>query len=158
MKEHIRAYRPDDLPALHAIDRVCFPSDIAFSRAELYFYIRHPDAITRVVELDTEILGFVVGRIDRPGIAHVLTLDVVPEARRRGIGTSLMRALHEELQRRGARRVILEVDVENHGARSFYEKLGYRRGERIAGYYGLTDADRMEIELGRGPRRQDSDS
>ena len=152
MNECIRAYQPEDLPALHAIDRVCFPRAIAFSRAELQLYVRDPAAVTRVAQLQSQIVGFVVGRLERPGVGHVLTLDVVPEARRRGLGAALMKVLHEELARRGAQRILLEVDVENAGARRFYEKLGYVRGERIPGYYGDTDADRMHLQLRRGER------
>jgi ribosomal protein S18 acetylase RimI-like enzyme len=143
----IRAYEPEDLATLHAIDRVCFSRDIAYSRAELHFHIRHRDSITRVAEIDSRIVGFVVGRVHRRDIGHVLTLDVVLEVRRGGIGTSLMAALHAELKLRGVRRVFLEVDVENHGARRFYERLGYRWVERIERYYGRSDADRMELVL-----------
>ena len=51
---------------------------------------------------------------------------VVPEARRRGIGETLMRALHDEAAARGVRRVWLEVIDRNEGAFLLYEKLGYR--------------------------------
>jgi GNAT superfamily N-acetyltransferase len=57
--------------------------------------------------------------------AWVGGIGVVPTARRAGIGEALMRALHEEARGRGAERVWLEVIVENTGARTLYEKLGY---------------------------------
>jgi hypothetical protein len=50
----------------------------------------------------------------------------VKAARRTGVGETLMRALHEQAQERGVRRVWLEVIVENSGAFALYEKLGYR--------------------------------
>jgi GNAT superfamily N-acetyltransferase len=52
-------------------------------------------------------------------------VGVVAGARRSGIGEALMRALHEQAQKRGVRRVWLEVIVENTGALALYEKLGY---------------------------------
>jgi ribosomal protein S18 acetylase RimI-like enzyme len=52
-------------------------------------------------------------------------LGVVPAARRSRVGESLMRALHDEARQRGIHRVWLEVIVENTGARTLYEKLGY---------------------------------
>jgi GNAT superfamily N-acetyltransferase len=52
-------------------------------------------------------------------------VGVVPSARRSGVGEALMRALHEQAQERGVRRVWLEVIVENTGALALYEKLGY---------------------------------
>lgn len=53
-------------------------------------------------------------------------VGVVPAARRSGVGEALMRALHEQAQERGIRRVWLEVIVENTVAFALYEKLGYR--------------------------------
>jgi ribosomal protein S18 acetylase RimI-like enzyme len=53
-------------------------------------------------------------------------VGVVPAARRSGVGETLMRALHDQAQERGMRRVWLEVIVENTAAFALYEKLGYR--------------------------------
>jgi ribosomal protein S18 acetylase RimI-like enzyme len=53
-------------------------------------------------------------------------VGVVPAARRSGVGTALMRALHEQARERSVRHVWLEVIVENTGALALYEKLGYR--------------------------------
>jgi GNAT superfamily N-acetyltransferase len=52
-------------------------------------------------------------------------VGVVASARRAGLGEALMRAVHEEARTRGVERVWLEVIVENTGAFSLYEKLGY---------------------------------
>ena len=140
----IRAYQARDFPEIHRIDQVCFPQDIAYSRAELLFYVRHPESITRVAELDHAVVGFVVGRIESAGAAHVVTLDVLPVARRRGVGSALMAALHAELETREVRLVFLEVDVANEAARRFYEGFGYRATALLKGYYkGRSHALRM---------------
>ncbi len=60
----IREYRPQDLSTLHRIDRICFAPEIAFSRPELLFYVRHPHSISRVAERDGRIVGFAVGRVE----------------------------------------------------------------------------------------------
>jgi ribosomal protein S18 acetylase RimI-like enzyme len=57
--------------------------------------------------------------------AWIAGVGVVTAARRSGVGEALMRALHEEARKRGVRRVWLEVIVENTGAYTLYEKLGY---------------------------------
>jgi ribosomal protein S18 acetylase RimI-like enzyme len=59
-------------------------------------------------------------------------VGVVPAARRSGVGEALMRALHEQARERGVRRVWLEVMVENTGALTLYEKLGYRHVRDVA--------------------------
>jgi [ribosomal protein S18]-alanine N-acetyltransferase len=140
----IRSHRTTDLPRLHAIDQICFDSDIAFTRAEISFYLNHRNSISRVAEMMGCIIGFAVGRIEGNSSAHVLTLDVLPEARRSGIGTSLMNSLHEEFERREAVLIFLEVKSSDGGARKFYEALRYEYVETLRGYYnGREDAMRM---------------
>jgi len=53
-------------------------------------------------------------------------VGVVAGARRRGIGETLMRALHAEARERGVRNVWLEVIDRNESAYELYVKLGYR--------------------------------
>jgi ribosomal protein S18 acetylase RimI-like enzyme len=52
-------------------------------------------------------------------------MGVVAEHRREGIGEALMRAVLDEAQSRGVRRVRLEVIEQNAAARLLYEKLGF---------------------------------
>ena len=140
----IRNFQDEDLETLCEIDRICFADDIAFSRAELRCQIHNCKSITRVGEGLGRILGFVIARIEDSSYAHVLTLDVVPEARRCRIGISLMRAMHRVLAQEKIRAAILEVSARNLPAQRLYEKLQYRRLETLHGYYqGREDAYRM---------------
>jgi ribosomal protein S18 acetylase RimI-like enzyme len=140
----IRNYQDEDLETLCEIDRICFADDIAFSRAELLSQINHPKSIARVGEGLGRILGFVIARIENPSCAHVLTLDVVPDARRCRIGLSLMRALHRALARESIGVAVLEVSVHNLPAQRLYERLQYRYLETLYAYYhGREDAYRM---------------
>ncbi len=140
----IRNFQDKDLESLCAIDRICFASDIAFSRAELLSQINHPKSITRVGEGLGRILGFAVARIEDASYAHVITLDVVPDARRCRIGLSLMNALHRSFARERIKVAILEVSVRNRPAQRLYERLNYRYVETLFGYYrGREDAYRM---------------
>lgn len=144
----IRNYRPEDFSTMHGIDRVCFPDYMAYSKVELAFFLGHPAAISKVADLGGRILGFVVGRIESAAHAHVITLDVIPEARRQGVGSALMSVLHEEFRGRGVLQSGLEVAVGNEGARRFYERLGYERTAVLRNYYqAQTDAYRMSLRL-----------
>ena len=149
----IRNYLAQDLSKLHEIDNACFAPDIAFSKAEMVSHLRHHNSITRIAELSGTVVGFVVGRVDGPLFSHVLTLDVLPGARRSKIGTSLMRALHSEFRKRHVLWTVLEVKASDLGARQFYEKLDYRYVETVRGYYnGREDALRMVRTMTReGP-------
>lgn len=140
----IRDFQTDDLETLCEIDRVCFPEDIAFTRAEFVFHLNHPKSITRVGEGLGRILGFVMAQIEMPSCAHLITLDVIPDARKRRIGTILMKTMHDELRQRGIGVAILEVSVRNLPAKRLYEKLRYQHLETLSGYYnGREDACRM---------------
>lgn len=140
----IRNFRAGDLEALYRIDQICFSEDIAFSRTELTFQLNHAESIARVAEEGGRILGFVLARIESPLFAHVLTLDIVPEARRRGIGTSLMDSLHGLLSKKGIEAAVLEVSAINVPAQRLYEKMNYQYLGTLSGYYhGREDAYRM---------------
>jgi ribosomal-protein-alanine N-acetyltransferase len=152
---NIRRFRENDFAALCEIDRICFPDPIAFSRAEFRNHLKHPKSITRVGEGLGGILGFVMARVEITHFAHVITLDVIPQARRSNVGTQLMNSLHEELASKGIGIVVLEVSVNNLPARRLYEKLQYRYVETLRGYYhGLEDAHlmaRFKADVGRPP-------
>ncbi len=80
--------------------------------------------------------------------AHVTTLDVIPEARRHGVGSALMEVLHEEFRARGIIQVMLEVAVANEEAQGFYARLGYGRLGLLRHYYkAQSDAYRMSLLL-----------
>jgi [ribosomal protein S18]-alanine N-acetyltransferase len=146
----IRSLHGRDWNALFEIDQICFPADIAFSRGEFAFYLNHPKSIARVAEGSGRILGFVLARVGQRSIAHVLTLDVIPEVRQHQIGTKLMEALHRELKKRGIGVCVLEVAIGNLAAQRLYEKLKYRYLETLIGYYrGREDAYRMVRVVGR---------
>jgi ribosomal-protein-alanine N-acetyltransferase len=145
---NVRDFQPGDFVRLHEIDAICFEPGIAYSRAELEFHIRMPDSVVRVAEHAGEVVGFAIGVVEEDLCAHVITLDVLPEARRGGAGTTLLACLHEEFRNAGAGRAVLEVDVTNGPAQAFYERFGYRRVMILRGYYGRgRDAYAMECRL-----------
>jgi [ribosomal protein S18]-alanine N-acetyltransferase len=144
----IREFEPGDIVRLHEIDAICFEPGIAYSRAELTFYLRRPGSVVRIAERTKEIVGFAIGIIEVDLCAHVITLDVLPQARRGGAGTRLLGCLHKEFRSAGALRATLEVDVANEAAHAFYERFGYRRIKLLRGYYGRgRDAYSMECRL-----------
>ncbi len=144
LRPRIRKFQSGDLDELYTIDQICFPKNLAFSRAQLTSYASNPHSIAWVAEGSGGILGFVLAHIDKLSFAHVLTLDVIPEFRQRKIGTLLMNAVHRELKQQGIGTIVLEVGVRNIAAQRLYEKLNYRYLGMLPGYYnGREDAYRM---------------
>jgi ribosomal protein S18 acetylase RimI-like enzyme len=131
----IREYRPSDFETLWKIDQVCFVRGISYTRRELASYIAGKRGFTLVAELDGKIVGFVVIEHDRQGQGHVITIDVLPEARRSGLGSQLMTAAEERLRTLGCSTVFLETAVDNAAALAFYKRHGYSVVQTIPRYY-----------------------
>jgi ribosomal protein S18 acetylase RimI-like enzyme len=69
------------------------------------------------------------------GEAELLRLAVAPEARGRGLGSSLLRACEERLGAMGCTLLRLEVRTSNHPARALYASLGWKEVGLRPGYY-----------------------
>lgn len=96
--------------------------------------------------------GFVIAW-SAAGDAEILTVAVVPEARRKGVGASLVTAAGVAALVRGASHMHLEVAEDNAAARALYLKLGYEEAGRRNAYYagegGAVDAIVMRRALPR---------
>ena len=96
------------------------------------------------------ILGYIVAEARRK-TGHIITIDVLPEARRGGLGSALLAAAEEKLAQSRAVEVVLEVAVNNAAAIRFYKQKGYFVEQTLPGYYsnGL-DALVMRKSLAAG--------
>jgi ribosomal-protein-alanine N-acetyltransferase len=156
----LRDYQTEDFAVLWSMDQACFPPGIAYSRWELGLYIRRPKALTLVAEerspassgkaegAQPRILGFLVAEVGRNQVGHIITIDVLPEARRAGVGTSLLDAAERRLRNEACSKVYLETAVDNLSAISFYKRLQYFVVNTIPGYYSNgVDALVLEKDL-----------
>jgi ribosomal-protein-alanine N-acetyltransferase len=82
--------------------------------------------------------------------AEILTIGVVPHARRNGLATELLHALLIEARRRDAEECFLEVREDNDAARAFYNREGFEPVRVRRGYYdhGRVHAIEMRRDLG----------
>ena len=97
---------------------------------------------------DRRVAGFGIMRYGDDE-AHLDLLGVDPGHRREGLGRRIVEWLEKVALVAGITAVFLEVREQNQGARAFYERLGYRNLERLAGYYqGRESAIRMGREIG----------
>jgi ribosomal-protein-alanine N-acetyltransferase len=79
-------------------------------------------------------LGFALAR--RTGDdAELLTLCVLPEERRRGVGAALLDEVMARARDSGARRLFLEVAETNGVAQALYAERGFVAGRRRPDYY-----------------------
>ena len=73
--------------------------------------------------------------------AHVMSLAVLPEWRRRGAGEAIMRRIRECARENGAQYMELECRRSNEGAQALYHKLGFLRVGCKKQYYEDTNED-----------------
>jgi len=66
---------------------------------------------------------------------HINNLAVVPEFRRQGVATALLRRVMDEAARFGIRRTMLEVRQSNTPARQLYERFGFVVAGTRSKYY-----------------------
>ena len=78
-----------------------------------------------------------------PGEFYLSNVGVYPEFQGRGIGSLLISHAERQAAREGAQAIVLDVETDNEGAASLYERLGFR-----------SDGKRREIKLGGGRCRR----
>jgi ribosomal-protein-alanine N-acetyltransferase len=127
-----------DLDRLFEIETQCFNEE-AFTRKQIAQLFKDYSAISLVAKENDKIIGFVIGMIyfDRNASAgHILTIDVSPANRRKGVGSKLLRTIETIFKEKGVKTSNLEVREDNVAAINLYEKLGYQRIGTLKNYYG----------------------
>jgi ribosomal-protein-alanine N-acetyltransferase len=134
-----RDYEARDFPRLCELDRLCFPLEIAYAPEEIAAALAHPRTFAVVAESPTatedSVIGFVLASRDRASLGHIITIDIHADFRRRGIGERLMEMGEQRLASVGARRVVLEVAIDNEPAIAFYQARGYANRRTLPRYY-----------------------
>ncbi|GAB2485239.1 GNAT family protein [Jatrophihabitans fulvus] len=99
-------------------------------------------------DADGSLLGW-AGVMVVDDTAEILTVGVVPHARRGGIGRALLAALLDHARGEGATEIFLEVRQDNDAAITLYETEGFAPLGLRRGYYdgGRVDALTMRKEL-----------
>lgn len=137
---HIDALMPfeKDMFGTEAWSRTSYGAELA---DRLKHYVAAEDA-------DGALLGW-AGVMVVGDTAEILTVGVVPSARRQGLARRLVADLVDEAGRRGAREVLLEVREDNAAARELYRTEGFADLGRRRGYYagGRVDAITMRKQL-----------
>jgi len=127
------------------IERLCFTSPFPEP------YIRSlaesgSDSFLVAIE-ENKAVGYVSALIHGKD-AHVASIAVLKDYRRRGIGRALMYYLIKSLKLRNIKTISLEVRKSNTSAIRFYESLGFERVGVMPSYYeDGEDAVVFNIEL-----------
>jgi len=146
----VRRAELSDLDDLVALEEATFDSD-RLSRAQ---YRRHLDSDSAQVLVASanhrRFLGTAVVFFRKGSrVARLYSIASKPEARGKGVGSALIDAAEAAARTRHCHALRLEVRTDNASAIRLYERLGYKRLERLPRYYeDGADAWRYERTLG----------
>jgi ribosomal-protein-alanine N-acetyltransferase len=126
------------LDDFYKMEQQCFQEE-AFSKQQIGFLLLDYNTVSLAARVEGELAGFIIARIDlvrNHPFGHIMTIDVSPSFRRKGVGQRLMVEIEAIFRQKGVKEVRLEVREGNVAAIALYEKLGYKRISRLANYYG----------------------
>jgi ribosomal protein S18 acetylase RimI-like enzyme len=137
-----------DLLALVALEEGTFHEDRLSARSFRHL-IAAPSAELIVAEEGGGLLGYVLLLFRRgTRVARLYSLATSQQARGQGLGSGLLEQVERSAARHACRVLRLEVRVDNSVAIGLYERRGYTRFGRIAGFYeDGADAWRYEKPL-----------
>lgn len=146
----IRRMEVADVPAVSALDHACFSLPWP-ERSFTYEVTSNENSIPLVaVTVDetgnSHLAGFIVVWliIDE---AHIGTIGIDDQYRRKGIAEALIRTAFSQAKERGALMAFLEVRAGNIGAIRLYEKLGFATDGVRRGYYQDNHEDAILMSL-----------
>jgi ribosomal-protein-alanine N-acetyltransferase len=137
---HVDALMPHerDMFGTEAWSERSYREEIADARNRYYVAVEGPDGV---------LLGW-AGVLVIAGTADVLTVGVVPSARRRGLARRMLASLYAEAARRGANEIFLDVRVDNESAIALYRNEGFAELGRRRGYYDAGRVDSLVMRRG----------
>jgi ribosomal-protein-alanine N-acetyltransferase len=135
----LRGYQADDIDAMHALDVVCFEKPFRFTRSAMRRFAEVKKAQVIVAEERGELVGFVILHLEEDAegrTGYIITLDVEPAQRRKGIAGILMRDVERQARMDGCAALVLHVYAGNEVAIRFYDRAGFLRSHRAEDFYG----------------------
>lgn len=97
------------------------------------------------------LVGYAGLAVAPPDEAWVQNIAVRRDAQRQGVGRALLEALLAEAARRGARRTLLEVAVDNAPAQKLYAAYGFEPIGVRRGYYQPSNTDALVMRRDEQP-------
>lgn len=133
----------NDLKRVKYINHLCLPENYT-DNFFVDLHRRFPETFI-VAEEDKEVVGYIMCRIET-GLSiinfhglikkgHIVSVAVLPEYRRKGLGQALVNEAMENMKLYKAKQCYLEVRKSNIPAIDLYKNLGFKISRTIRGYY-----------------------
>ncbi len=123
---------PEDVPAVLNVLREAYPEgSVPSGASEAARLLEHSPGLLLVATAGGEVVGVIVAGFDGAS-AHLLSLAVVKEHRRRGIARALVRVLQGRLRERDCEQITAFAAPEDYVAESFLTSQGWQRASGSA--------------------------
>lgn len=131
----IRLATLDDLPALAALERLCFTQD-RIQPAQFRRFILRDNALLLAALVQKVLAGSSLVLLRKGSTqARLYSFAVAPTYRGTGLATDLLCAAEEQAKAHGSQKMVLEVRKNNARAIHFYEKSHYHLLSEIPHFY-----------------------
>lgn len=144
MPANVRAVTKQDLPSVLRIAATS-PEAAQWSQ-ESYLSLLDSVAEGWVAAEGRAVVGFLILR-QVAGDAEILNVAVLPAARRKGIGSNLLREALRWANKQDISKIHLEVRASNVAAIRFYEAHGFQTAGQRRGYYSQPPDDAVLLSL-----------
>src|SRR5829696_7766040 len=132
----IRPLTDKNLSEVLRLNVRCFRNGENYTKHTFNYLLGEPRNLSyQVVTSAGEMAGFVFVLVNEDGSAHLTTIGVAPEHRRRQLAKRLLTHVEHALHTRGIFTIVLEVRVSNAAAQKLYRDAGYNVVQRLAKYY-----------------------
>lgn len=114
----------------------CFQNGDNYTKHTFEYLLNDPRTLSyRTLSESGELVAFAFVMINENGAAHLTTIGVAPEHRRRGVAARLLEHCEDAVKLRDVGTMLLEVRVGNTVAQDLYRRAGYNIVQRINKYY-----------------------
>jgi len=137
------------LDRLYEIEMECFKNE-AFTKQQIAQLITAYNSLGLVAKENSTIVGFIIAmvNIERKSLTgHILTIDVLPAHRRKGIAQELLQEIEKMFSEKGVEKCYLEVREDNIAALNLYQKLRYKKIAKLRKYYGKANGIYLRKDL-----------
>jgi [ribosomal protein S18]-alanine N-acetyltransferase len=126
------------LDKLYQIEEQCFDQE-AFTKHQIAYLLTDYNTLSLVAKSNSDIAGFIIAQVEIENetlYGHIITINVSPSYRRKGVATKLIQEIELLLKQKGITESHLEVREDNNAAIKLYQSLKYQKISKLEKYYG----------------------
>jgi ribosomal-protein-alanine N-acetyltransferase len=112
----------EELAELVELERVCYPPEESYSEEFIRELLRMAGCHLVRWRVRGQLAGFQISNLE---MAELITLDVHPDFRRQGLGSSILGETLEKMRRAGLPRVFCAIATDNEPSVKLHQRFGF---------------------------------